>query len=51
MEKEDLKKVYQELIDQIDIEKAMRDYLVYGEVFVNIEEFDVEGFIISNKSW
>lgn len=36
MTKDDILKAYEKFVSQIDLEKAMREYLVRGEAFVEI---------------
>lgn len=49
--KEDSMKIYQEVSNRIDMEKLLRDYLIYGEAIVEVKDFDVEGFLIENRDW
>jgi hypothetical protein len=51
MTKKDSQKVIVELMKQIDMEKVLMDYFRYGEAFVEIKEFDVEGFLIMSRDW
>lgn len=40
-EKDDILKVYEKFASQIDLEKAMRDYIVRGEAFIEISELRI----------
>ena len=41
MTKDDILKAYEKFVSQIDLEKAMRDYLVRGEAFIEINELRI----------